>query len=194
MRQTLDDVQGDGGPQGPAPEDRFCDLVMKGGVTSGVVYPPAICALAKVYRLKNIGGTSAGAIAAVVTAAAEYRRRRTGTMDGFALLDALPSELGQAERGKTRLLRLFQPDRPCRRLFRILIGSLNAESTFRRAAAILFSSLLSYWFASIASIVVSIQVLVATQSATAGILFLHLSMPAFVGFAVYWDITRRVVK
>ena len=27
-----------------APEDRFCDLVMKGGITSGVVYPLAIFA------------------------------------------------------------------------------------------------------------------------------------------------------
>ena len=46
-------------PDAPsAPDDRFCDLVMKGGITSGVVYPPAICALAKEYRFKNIGGTS----------------------------------------------------------------------------------------------------------------------------------------
>jgi predicted acylesterase/phospholipase RssA len=51
-----------------APKDRFCDLVMKGGITSGVVYPPAIFALAGQYRFKNIGGTSAGAIAAAITA------------------------------------------------------------------------------------------------------------------------------
>jgi predicted acylesterase/phospholipase RssA len=51
-----------------APKDRFCDLVMKGGITSGVVYPPAIFALAGQYRFKNIGGTSAGAIAATSSA------------------------------------------------------------------------------------------------------------------------------
>jgi len=28
--------------QSSAPEDRFCDLVMKGGVPSGIVYPKAI--------------------------------------------------------------------------------------------------------------------------------------------------------
>ena len=44
------------------PADRYCDIVMKGGITSGVVYPPAICRLAEHYHFKNIGGTSAGAI------------------------------------------------------------------------------------------------------------------------------------
>ena len=44
--------------------DKFCDLVMKGGITSGVVYPKAIDELAHEYMFKNIGGTSAGAIAA----------------------------------------------------------------------------------------------------------------------------------
>lgn len=39
-----------------------CDLVMKGGVTSGVVYPRAIVAPAHKYRFKSIGGASAGAL------------------------------------------------------------------------------------------------------------------------------------
>ena len=43
---------------------RTCDIVMKGGITSGVVYPHAICELAKTYRFVQVGGTSAGAIAA----------------------------------------------------------------------------------------------------------------------------------
>ena len=43
---------------------RCCDLVMKGGITSGVLYPPAICAIAEKFYLVGIGGTSAGAIAA----------------------------------------------------------------------------------------------------------------------------------
>jgi len=66
---------------------------MKGGITSGVVYPPAIFELAQHYRFKNIGGTSAGAIAAAATAAAEYRRRMQGTSDGFEALKALPDKL-----------------------------------------------------------------------------------------------------
>jgi hypothetical protein len=54
--------------QQPLP-NRYCDIVMKGGITSGVVYPPAVVELSKTYTFKNIGGTSAGAIAAAVTAA-----------------------------------------------------------------------------------------------------------------------------
>ena len=37
-----------------------CDMVMKGGITSGVVYPKAVSHLAKRYHFRNIGGTSAG--------------------------------------------------------------------------------------------------------------------------------------
>ena len=33
---------------------------MKGGITSGVVYPPAVCELASKYLFRNIGGTSGG--------------------------------------------------------------------------------------------------------------------------------------
>ncbi len=53
------------------PPEKLCDLVMKGGITSGVVYPLAAYELSKAFRFKNIDGTSAGAIAAVATAAAE---------------------------------------------------------------------------------------------------------------------------
>jgi len=47
----------------------MCDIVMKGGITSGVVYPGAIISLAKRYRFRSIGGTSAGAIAAAIAPA-----------------------------------------------------------------------------------------------------------------------------
>jgi predicted acylesterase/phospholipase RssA len=178
-----------------APEDRFCDLVMKGGITSGVVYPPAICALAREYRFKNIGGTSAGAIAAAVTAAAEYRRRTSGTTAGFELLGKLPAELASADaKGNTQLLRLFQPDPPCRRLFRILTGSLNAGSTFRRIRAIVLSCITSYWWASLASVGLTALLFLGTGSIAAAILFLLLSLPLLVGFFIYLDVTRNVVK
>ena len=55
-----------------APE-QSCDIVLKGGITSGVIYPLAVCELAGVYRLRNIGGTSAGAIAATAAAASGNR-------------------------------------------------------------------------------------------------------------------------
>ncbi len=48
--------------------DRCCDLVMKGGITSGILYPPAICRIAERFHLVGIGGTSAGAIAACAPA------------------------------------------------------------------------------------------------------------------------------
>ena len=51
--------------------DKQCDVVMKGGVASGLVYPFAILELAMVYGFRSIGGTSAGGIAAALTAAAE---------------------------------------------------------------------------------------------------------------------------
>lgn len=57
----------------------MCSLVMKGGITSGVVYPLAVTELATRYRFRRIGGSSAGGVAAVLAAAAEYHRRATGT-------------------------------------------------------------------------------------------------------------------
>ena len=53
-----------------------CDIVMKGGIVSGVVYPGAIRKLSEKYQFKSVGGASAGAIAACLTAAAEYRRQQ----------------------------------------------------------------------------------------------------------------------
>ena len=48
-----------------------CDLIMKGGITSGVVYPRAVLELHRNYDFRCIGGASAGAIAAAATAAAQ---------------------------------------------------------------------------------------------------------------------------
>src|SRR5882672_11589356 len=78
-----------------------CDVIMKGGITSGVVYPRALTELAKQFRFSQVGGTSAGAIAASAAAAAEYGRHVPG--GGFVLLAKLPAEVGKI------LFRLFQP-------------------------------------------------------------------------------------
>jgi len=81
--------------------DKQCDLVMKGGITSGVVYPRAIRRITQDYRLLNIGGTSAGAIAAVVAAACEYRRQGDPTRGveptptAFDHLEAVTTEITQ---------------------------------------------------------------------------------------------------
>jgi len=71
-------VPGDLGTLSPAEQDvyvrRSVDLAMRGGATSGVVYPFAVCEIAREMRVRNVGGASAGAIAAACTAAAELGR------------------------------------------------------------------------------------------------------------------------
>src|SRR3954452_7975406 len=70
-----------------------CDAIMKGGITSGIVYPYAILQIATRYRFRSLGGTSVGAIAAAFAAAAEYGRAN-GRPEAFLTLkkygDALP--------------------------------------------------------------------------------------------------------
>ena len=103
-----------------------CDIVMKGGITSGVVYPGAVVELAKRYRFKSIGGASAGAIAAAAVAAAEYGRTQGG---GFARLARVPDELSATDAGgKGFLLQLFNPEDSTRRLFDTGFGFLRGES------------------------------------------------------------------
>ncbi len=94
--------------------DRLADLIMKGGVTSGVVYPPAIDQIVRRFYLHGIGGTSAGAIAASLAAAAEFRRRH-GSADGYLKLAEIPGEIS----GEGRLLQLFRPDPSTRDLFHL---------------------------------------------------------------------------
>ena len=134
------------GDRAKAPDDRFCDLVMKGGIASGIVYPLAVSKLAEHYRFRSIGGTSAGAVAAVVTAAAELQRRNTGSMAGFQILeqvaDDLRKDVGNDER---RLKYLFQPQPQCRRLFQVLVGSLNKPSATSILKAVVRGFLVAYW-------------------------------------------------
>lgn len=95
---------------------------MKGGITSGVVYPAAIVELSKTYRFRSIGGTSAGAIAAACAAAAELGRGRPGA--GFDRLAEVPREIA----ADGRLLSLFQPAPRARGLFRVLCAGLGASA------------------------------------------------------------------
>ncbi len=116
---------------------KFCDVVMKGGITSGVVYPLAVCELAQTYQLRNIGGTSAGAIAAAAAAAAEYGRTRGG--GSFAEFEQLPQWLGQVPRGRSqsRLLSLFQPQEQTKPIFDTLIAGIGPnKAKWCRAIAI----------------------------------------------------------
>jgi predicted acylesterase/phospholipase RssA len=99
-----------------------CDLVLKGGITSGVVYPQALERLAHDYRFRSIGGASAGAIAAGLAAAAEYRRQVAGDARGFSLLNELPNVLGENKGENPLLLELFQPQARFRPFFRFLMA------------------------------------------------------------------------
>ena len=107
---------------------------MKGGVASGIVYPDAIYEISRRFDLKSIGGTSAGAIAAALAAAAQYRRIReavAGNPDaGFERVRAIPDTL--ADGG---LLRLFAPNRVTKALFGIVVD-LFAPATPRWVKAL----------------------------------------------------------
>jgi predicted acylesterase/phospholipase RssA len=92
---------------------RYCDIVMKGGITSGVVYPAAVYEISKDFTFKNVGGTSAGAIAAALTAAAERRRAFDGSNDGFARLSRIPDYL----KSDDHLRKLFAPNISTRALY-----------------------------------------------------------------------------
>lgn len=177
-----------------APNDRFCDLVMKGGITSGVVYPKAITALSRHYRFKNIGGTSAGAIAAAVTAAAEFNRRRTGSRDGFDLLDRLPRELQEKVPGtkNSRLLSLFQPSQGTKRLFQVLVWSLNKKGTYGRVGWIVLGLLAAYRQATAASAAVAGIVGLFGPGWFTAALLLVILLIASIGVWVYLDITHNV--
>lgn len=111
------------------PADRFCDLILTGGIASGVVYPWAIVELARHYRFRSIGGNSVGAMAAALAAAAEYGRC-CGNTEAFEPLRLSPLDLAEEDRaGDTRMLRLFQPDAGVRGLFDALIIGIRHFNT-----------------------------------------------------------------
>ena len=119
-----------------AAQKQNCDIIMKGGITSGVVYPLAITELAKAYKFKNIGGTSAGAIAAAAAAAAQYCSQANGSSHGFDEVARLPNELAGGA-----LERLFQPQRSTLSLFKLgmsFVGSSHWLWRFAKALVTLF--------------------------------------------------------
>lgn len=131
-------TEGNGGPPAGAGVKRSkeCDLVMKGGITSGIVYPPLVIKLHEAgYSFRNVGGTSAGAIAAAVTAAAECGKgaRDEQGRGGFEKLDAVRRWLGTG----SNLLNLFQPSEMTRPLFDTameLMSRRKQEGARRRRA------------------------------------------------------------
>lgn len=178
------------------PEDRFCDLVMKGGLTSGIVYPKAIALLAERYRFRSIGGSSAGAIAAAITAAAEFRRRHTNTRMGFDILSRLPEELHAKMPGtnRSKLLSLFQAQPKTKRLMFTLVFSLNRRGTYRRLASIVAGLLMAYWPATIMSILAAAAAWQFGAGVIAAVLVLPVALAVTIGIWTYRDITRGMVE
>jgi predicted acylesterase/phospholipase RssA len=132
------------------------DLTMEGGTTSGVVYPLAVCELATSFRFRNVGGASAGAIAAALTAAAELGRSGrvlAGGLDqqigdqqdsstatngghirpGFTGMIDIISWLTQTRPGDSateeyRLAQLFRPGRATAGIFRVAVAIMRGQS------------------------------------------------------------------
>jgi predicted acylesterase/phospholipase RssA len=133
------------------------DLTMEGGTTSGVVYPLAVCELATTFRFRNVGGASAGAIAAALTAAAELGRSgplvATGDSDqqasnqdssskkingvqvrrGFTGLTDIIGWLtqtrpGGSETDEYRLAQLFRPGQSTARIFRVAVAAMRGRT------------------------------------------------------------------
>jgi hypothetical protein len=126
-----------------------CDLVMKGGVTSGIVYPAAVCEIAHAFNIKSVGGTSAGAIAAALTAAAQYRRIRSQDKPdqeaGYQRLDQIPEFLGK----ERRLARLFAPNSETRALFDVVARVFSQKHLFDK---ILSVAVAYQWWAALGAL------------------------------------------
>jgi predicted acylesterase/phospholipase RssA len=131
-------------------------MVMKGGITSGVVYPLAVVKLAEQFVFRNIGGTSAGAIAAAATAAAELARD-TG---GFEKLAQLPQFLSEQapDASSSNLFAFFQPQRQTAPLFRLCIAGLGGG--WKAIASISVQLVKEFWLALAIGVAPAIMFLV----------------------------------
>ena len=123
-----------------------CSLVMKGGITSGIIYPRAVCQIATTRRLVRIGGTSAGAIAASAAAAAEFARNTGahGRRDiGYPRLAALPDSLTENSHGHSKLYQLFQPQPATRALYRLVAVWIGRGGKVRKVLGSLIPAMLT---------------------------------------------------
>jgi hypothetical protein len=131
----------------PGAPTRDCDLVMKGGITSGVAYGGVLIALGRAFRLRNIGGTSAGSIGAAIAAAAEYRRQSGGPTSFADLIQRPVYEL--ATPGfMTGLVQPAPAGRPALRAGLALMRQRRAA--WRRGLTALRILVWSRWWAALA--------------------------------------------
>lgn len=154
-----------------------CDVIMKGGITSGVVYPLTMCKLATKYRLRSIGGTSAGAIAAVVVAAAEYRRQHDAAAPaaGYQALAQLPFDVSK------RLDSLFQASAETKPIYSVLLAALGPGG-IRAAMVTLVKNQLAWFLAGL--LLVLVVVLPGLVGQGWGHILVGLILPLLLGIVV----------
>ncbi len=122
-----------------------CDLVLKGGIASAVVYPPLIHELAQKYRFHNIGGTSAGAIGAALAAAAELGREQGSFDPDSTSKNRLEARQAHVRDTKGFALNLFQPDPHVAPLFHTLLDFVTSKpATSEKPSRPLFPGYLSF--------------------------------------------------
>lgn len=168
---------------------RSCDVVLKGGITSGVVYPLALTSLATKYRFSSIGGTSAGAMAAAAAAAAEYGRQ-TGH-PGFERLAKIPEEIGSG------LLSLFQPTPTLKPVFDMFVAAMGMKSKMGSAFAVAWAAIKGYWGTALLGVILGLVVaaLAAIYSGGVGLILFGLLL-ALVGLAaaLLWRLLKAANK
>jgi predicted acylesterase/phospholipase RssA len=167
-----------------------CDVIMKGGITSGVVYPLALTELARQFRFSQVGGTSAGAIAASAAAAAEYGRHVPGR--GFVLLAKLPAEVGKI------LFSLFQPTPALKPIFGILVAAIGNDGTMTKVMRVIGAALAGFPFAAAAGALPGLLIAVAgwwyanLALAVLGVLLLLIGVTLGVAVCLYRAITKGI--
>ena len=145
------------------PWPRECDLVMKGGITSGVVYPSAVEVIARHFTLRNVGGASAGAIAAAAAAAAQFGKNklfargvRGEALDApFARFAKMAHDLGA--RGVLR--GLFRPQRSTRPAWKILEPMLLERTVWRKIVGSMGLSVIVFILLAVLVLVASLEFL-----------------------------------
>jgi predicted acylesterase/phospholipase RssA len=117
-------------PADRPPLDRYCDVVLEGGVVNGVVYPGFLMEIARKFHFHAIAGASVGAIAAALAAACEYNRR-FGSDNGFNQgLAKMPEDLAawiDKDQSVTKIQSLFQPAKKMKRLFDFAVDVIGSR-------------------------------------------------------------------
>ncbi len=112
---------------GAGGQRKECDLVMEGGLVSGILYPAAVLELHHDYDFRCVGGTSAGAFVAAATAAAQMNRAG----DGFARLGEFSDALAAPHLAE----RLFQASPGTRPLLAVGAAILRASTVLEPSAS-----------------------------------------------------------